>query len=136
MENFAEKNLPAQLLPFFSKYSRKLVAVYLFGSAADGTATDSSDIDIAVLLRNTGNQEETFLRFNLYADLCRTLGRNDIDLVILNYTSNLILKDTIIRHGIVLYTADDSDNERIDFELKVMHSCTDFKLQRHRVMGI
>jgi len=87
-------------------------------------------------LRNTGNQEETFLRFNLYADLCRTLGRNDIDLVILNYTSNLILKDTIIRHGIVLYTADDSDNERIDFELKVMHSCTDFKLQRQRVMGI
>ena len=136
MKKFDQKNLQAQLLPFFAKYRSELIAVYLFGSVADGTASATSDIDIAILLRNPDKQSIGSLRFNLYADLSRALERNDIDLVILNMSGNLILNDQITRHGIVLYAADASENERIDFELKVMHRCTDFKLQRYRVMGV
>ena len=136
MKNHDKKRLQAQLLPVFSKYRKELVVVYLFGSMADETESSSSDIDIAVLLRGHDKKNATTLKLHLYADLCRALGRNDVDLVVLNLSGNLILNDQITRHGIVLYASDDSDDEKTDFEQKVMHRCTDFKRQRYQTMGV
>ncbi|MCK5851304.1 MAG: nucleotidyltransferase domain-containing protein [Kiritimatiellae bacterium] len=136
MKKQDKKRLQAQLLPVFSKYHKELVVAYLFGSMANGTESPSSDIDIAVLLRNRDKKSTVTLRLHLHADLCRALGRNDIDLVVLNLSGNLILNDQIARHGFVLYSTDDTDDEKTDFELKVIHRCTDFKLQRYQVMGV
>jgi len=45
------EQLKIDLAPAFVKYREDIVAAYLFGSAAKGTTSSSSDIDIAVLPR-------------------------------------------------------------------------------------
>ena len=126
--------MKTELAPIFSRYREEIVAAYLFGSMAKGMASPSSDIDIAVLLRNGDKKSGAALKFSLYPDLCRTLKRNDVDLVLLNLSGNLILNDESVRHGKVLYTTDDAARE--DFELNVLHSCADFKFQRRLAMGV
>jgi len=128
------EQLKMELFAIFSKYQQAIITAYLFGSMAKGVASSSSDIDIAVLLQNNDKASATDLKFRLYADLSRTLKRNDIDVVLLNESSNLILKDEIVRHGKVLYSTDDEARE--EFELNVLHSSTDFKYQRHYAMGV
>ncbi|MDF1581646.1 MAG: nucleotidyltransferase domain-containing protein [Desulfuromonadales bacterium] len=122
-----------EIASVFADYQEEIVAAYLFGSTAKGINGPSSDIDIAVLLRNHDNKSGATLRFRLYADLCRKLKRNDIDLVLLSLRGNLILNDEIVRNGQVLYASDDAARE--DFELKLLHRCTDFKTQRRYAMG-
>lgn len=127
------EQLKINLAAVFSKYHEEIIAAYLFGSSCKGVATSSSDIDIALLVRNGDNKIGADLKFRLYADLCRTLKRNDIDLLLLNLSGNLVLNDEIVRHGKVLYTTD--DEARQEFELNVLHRCTDFKFQRRYAMG-
>lgn len=127
-------HLKVALVPVFSKFQEEIIAVYLFGSTAKGMNSSSSDIDIAVLLRNSDKKSGSSLKFRLYADLCRKLKRNDVDLVLLSLSGNLILNDEIVRNGEVLYASDDAARE--EFELKVLHRCTDFKLQRRYAMGV
>ncbi|MDD2733768.1 MAG: nucleotidyltransferase domain-containing protein [Desulfuromonadaceae bacterium] len=126
--------LQIELSAVFSKYQQEIVSVYLFGSTAKGMTSPSSDIDIALLLHNTDKTSGAALKFSLYADLCRALKRNDVDIVLLNTSGNLILNDEIIRHGKVLYSTDDKAREA--FELSVLHSSTDFKHQRRYAMGV
>jgi hypothetical protein len=70
----------------------------------------------------------------LFAECSRALHRNDIDLIILNTVNNLILKDEIIRAGIVLYDGD--TDTRVDYELKTLHQALDFRYQRQMAMGV
>ena len=128
------EQLKIELAPAFGKYHEEIVAAYLFGSAAKGETSSSSDIDIAVLTRSSDKKNGAALKFSLYADLCRRLKRNDIDLVLLNLSGNLILNDEIVRHGKVLFTIDDEARE--DFELNVLHRYLDFKFQRQYAMGV
>lgn len=130
----SSEDLKKALLPVFRKYKDEVIAAYLFGSAAKDKAASSSDIDIALLLG--GRQRESFmdLRFRLYADFCRALKRNDIDLVLLNLSGNLILQDEIVRNGVVLY--DGNPELRIEFESKILHDSIDFKNQRLQVIGV
>jgi predicted nucleotidyltransferase len=123
-----------ELAPIFSRYHEEIVAAYLFGSTAKGVTSPSSDIDIAVLMRNGDKKSGAALKFRLYPDLCRALKRNDVDLVLLNLSGNLILNDEIVRHGKVLYTTDDDARE--EFELNLLHRCADFKFQRRYAMGV
>ncbi len=126
--------LKTELAPIFSRYHEKIVAAYLFGSTARGVAFCSSDIDIAVLVRTRDKKCGADLKYRLYADLCRALKRNDIDIVLLNLSGNLVLNDEIVRQGKVLYTTDEDARE--EFELNVLHACTDFKFQRRYAMGV
>ena len=77
------------LAPVFERFAGKLTAAYLFGSVACGSAGPLSDIDLAVLLPTDDLGVCTDLRLELYADCCRVLKRNDIDIVLLNRTKNL-----------------------------------------------
>ena len=64
-----------------------IVSVYLFGSQASGRAHRQSDVDLAVLLRwelCPGRRERFEARVRLSSDLGAALGRNEIDVVILN----------------------------------------------------
>lgn len=128
------ETVKSELAPIFSRYQQEIIAAYLFGSTTRGGTSSSSDIDIAVLLRNRDKKSGAALKFSLYADLCRTLKRNDVDLVLLNLSGNLILNNEIVRQGKLLYTTDDVARE--EFELNLLHSCTDFRLQRRYAMGV
>lgn len=128
------EQLMVEIAPVFSGYREEIVAAYLFGSAARGVTSPSSDIDIAVLLRDCDNKNGAELKFRLYADLCRKLKRNDVDLVVLNLSGNLVLNSEIARDGRVLYSTDDEAREA--FELDVLHRFIDFKFQRKYAMGV
>jgi hypothetical protein len=64
-----------------------VIAAYLFGSLAAGRAHRDSDVDVAVLLDRNAYPEAAGrfeVRLRLAAALGRALGRNDVDLVIVN----------------------------------------------------
>jgi predicted nucleotidyltransferase len=133
IENHSQR-LAEQLQLVFTRYSSLLAAVYLFGSEASGETTDRSDLDLAVLFKPAAASSAASHRFTLFAECSRALKRNDIDLVVLNTATNLILKHEIIRTGILLY---DGDGEaRIDYELKTLHQALDFRFQRQMAMGV
>ncbi len=115
-------------------FDRRVVAVYLFGSMAEGDATPSSDIDLAALLDPSEKSSFFDLRMALYAALSRALKTNAIDLTILNTLDNLFILDDILRRGRLLYET--QSDLRQDFEQRMLHQAIDFKEQRLRVMGI
>lgn len=117
----------------FNKYADSLAAAYLFGSAATKEATPLSDIDIAVLFKAHAKENQSTLRFRLYTDLSRALHRNDIDLVILNTSTNLILQEEIVRNGVLLFDRDADARE--DYECRILHMSIDFRGQRRLAMG-
>lgn len=121
------------LQPVFLKYSNDIVAAYLFGSAARREITQKSDIDIAVFLRGARRDSVLDLRLSLHADLCRALRRDDIDLVVLNTSANLVLLDEIVRSGILLFDGDTDVRE--EFESRTLHDSIEFKQHRLKVMG-
>jgi hypothetical protein len=128
------KHIINSLSDVFERHNKQVIFAYLFGSAAHDDMSTLSDIDIAVFLYE-GNEKSYFdIKLALYADLCRNLHRNDIDVVVLNTTRNIILLDEIIRYGKVLYGRD--SGLRMDFEHKVLHRAIDFKQQRFSIMGI
>ena len=62
-------------------------------------------MDIAVFLSGDG-RNPPLMSSSLYADFCRALKRNDVDVVVLNIAVNLMLLDEIVRYGVVIYDAD------------------------------
>jgi len=90
---------------------------YLFGSYADESYNDRSDVDIALYLDEYNFDKQLSISF----ELSKALNK-DVDLVILNSAKNLYLLDDILRKGVLL-----KDNEyRVDFELKKHHQFIDF----------
>jgi predicted nucleotidyltransferase len=122
------------LLPVFEKFGERLVFSYLFGSAAAGETTSLSDVDIAVYFAGGKGDSHFEDRLSLYADICRALKSNDIDLLVLNSATNLIILEEIVRHGVIL--CDRDPDLREEFELKVLHLSIDFREQRLAVMGV
>jgi len=119
------------LIPVFQRYN--VAFAYLFGSVVEGNASPVSDIDIAIFVKSP--MKDLFdLKLSLLADICRALKRNDVDVVILNDTKNLLLLEDIIKRGVLLY--DISPDLREEFEIKTQHLVIDFKTQRKAMMGI
>ena len=111
----------------------KVLFAYLFGSLAESRGGPLSDVDVAVFLDDECAANHWDVRMTLQADLSRALGRNDVDVVILNHTHNLMLLDEIIRRGVILL--DQDQQVRVDFELKTLHRAIDFKIQRATTIG-
>jgi len=61
-------------------------------------------------------------------------GFKEIDVVILNSTTNIMLLDEIVRYGVVLIDGD--RNLREEFEHKILHQAIDFKGQRRTLVGV
>jgi len=86
---------------------------YLFGSYGRGTANALSDVDVAVLMAgHLSSREQGRARVRLMADLMAALGREDVDLVILNQAP-LLLRHRVLRDGRLLFAAD--ERERVHF---------------------
>ncbi len=118
--------LQDKLETVFSRYPSILFA-YLFGSYATGEQTAMSDIDVAIYLK-----KDSVFSFNkllmFHGDCCRTLKRNDVDILMLNTTKNLVLLEEIISHGEIIYNINQQSLD--EFELRTLHTVYDFK-ERH-----
>ena len=86
-----------------------LIAVYRFGSTAQGTATRTSDADIAVLTRERVAPER---RFHLQEGLAAEIGC-DVDLVDLANASPVMAIQVIAR-GELLYDGDSDARGRFE----------------------
>lgn len=85
-----------------------LVAAYLFGSRARGTACPDSDVDVALLFDRAAQpsaaaRDRAAARHG--ADLVAATHRGDVDVVVLN-DAPPELAATVVRDGRPLYTAD------------------------------
>jgi hypothetical protein len=125
--------LSKQLEPVFAKYGAQVLFAYVFGSAAEGSVGPLSDVDLAIYVKDPDGFSLND-KLLIHADCCRVLKRNDIDLVILNQTRNLMLLDQITRKGNLIWEKD--SDARIIFELKIQHVGIDFQFQRQRELGV
>ncbi|MEA1891242.1 MAG: nucleotidyltransferase domain-containing protein [Campylobacterota bacterium] len=90
---------------------------YLFGSYADGSFHDRSDVDVAVYLDDDSFDEQLRVSYEL-----SKVVEKEVDLVLLNSVKNLYLCEDIITKGILLKDAE----KRIDFELRKHHQYLDY----------
>ncbi len=86
------------IIDMLKKEIPKLQALYIFGSYADGTATNTSDIDIAYLTTETLAPTQ---RWDISQKLAILLSR-DIDLIELTET-NTIFRYQILSKGTRIY---------------------------------
>lgn len=81
-------SIPDRLQRYFGKHPELGVAsVYLFGSYAAGREHRESDVDLGILLlwdRHPTSRDRFESRVHLTSELGSVLGRNDVDVVILN----------------------------------------------------
>jgi predicted nucleotidyltransferase len=110
-----------KLQPVLERHRDKVAFAYLFGSTLSHQGRPLSDIDIAVYTSNKKKSNFLEIKFALYADFCRALNRNDIDVVLLNTAKNIILLENIVNEGLVIFETPRGEITRRDFELKVRH---------------
>ena len=97
-----------------------LVAAYLFGSHARGTANASSDVDVALLLAKPAETLDD-LHLDVAADLAKELGL-PVDVVVLNRASGDLIH-RVLRDGELLVENDRS--ARIRFEVRARNDYFD-----------
>jgi len=90
---------------------------YLFGSYADKSFTDRSDVDVAVYFKNYNLDTHLEIMYKISKATTK-----DTDLVVLNKAKNLYLLEDIISKGILLKDSE----KRIDFELRKHHEYLDY----------
>ena len=109
----------------------KVVAAFLIGSQARGSAGPLSDVDVAVLHDlGLGSRERLDLRLALAASAGAALGTPEVDIVLLNDAPPL-LRHRALRDGIRLLDRD--PKERIEFEVRTLNNFVDTEPLRQLV---
>lgn len=116
------ETIASLVAPVFSRHE-EVVLAYLFGSAARGDAHEGSDLDLAVLLRDTSLR----IYRTLWADLHESLGGLPFDLVTLN-GADPVISFEVISEGKPIFRR--SDEELNDFERKAWHRYQDTRHMR------
>lgn len=109
------------LADYFSLHAEGVVAVYLFGSQATGTAGTQSDVDIGLLLKAAPKPTLAGLQLDVAGDLEELLSRR-VDLVVLN-GAPVDLIHRVLRDGKIIVEMDRS--ARIAFEVKARNEYFD-----------
>lgn len=109
-----------------------VIAVYIFGSQAQGTTNPFSDFDFAILLQQSRVVHTTTSIlyepiYDILSDVTQpeTLAADVIDIVFLDSPRvPLELKSHIVRHGQLLL--DLQPQQRVNFEDRIMQQTADF----------
>lgn len=104
------------------------VAIYLFGSRASGTATRSSDVDIAVLPPAPLGPEE---RWDLAQKLAEVLAC-DVDVVDLLHAST-VMRVQVLENGKLLFEADAA--RRQEFEAVALSDYARLNEERREILA-
>ena len=97
---------------------------YLFGSYAEGSMHEKSDVDLAIFFHDDSLEN----RLTLHHAIQKAL-KKEIDLVDLNCIKNLYLLESILRHGILLKDHED----RPFYEVQKLHDIIDFKVFQNMI---
>ena len=119
-----------QLRTFFEEQPENVIAAYLFGSRARGSAGNRSDADVAILFAQDPPRTFEGLPLGLEAELERRLGL-PVQVVTLNHAyADLIHR--VLRDGLLLLDRDPS--RRIQFEVRARNEYFDLQpiLRRYR----
>ena len=98
-----------------------VVAVYLFGSVARGSASPQSDVDVGLLYETAPPKTYAAQPYLLQADLSERLGKQ-VDVVVLN-DAPVDLVHRVLRDGVLLF--DTNKSVRIAFEVKARNEYFD-----------
>ena len=122
--------LAARLRAFFEARPERFAAVYLFGSEARGTATPTSDVDVAVLFGSVRPGTLAAQPYELEDDLAGWLGRPVQVIVLDGAPPDLVHR--VLRDGMLVAERDRS--ARIRFEVAARNAYFDLKpfLDRYR----
>jgi len=115
----------------YFKSRAEVSAVYLFGSAAAGTETTASDIDIAILLKRGINPYKPDIQLKIMSDL-ELLLKKRVDVVLLN-SADPILERQIRKHSIILI--DKAPDFRIAYETDARKKYFDFTYRHDNYMN-
>lgn len=124
--------LQSDLRRYFATHGAGVVAAYLFGSMAWGTAHEGSDVDVGVLFTEPPDGVLDSSAAEVEDDLDRRLGR-PVQVVALN-TAPVDLAIRVLRAECLLYEGDASG--RIRFEVRTRNEYFDLEpiLRRYRRM--
>lgn len=118
--------LESRYVEFINNVNEKypITVGYLFGSRAKHTENAMSDIDIALLFKNTYDESnDAFIRGEIIESGFEFF-KLPVDIVSLNLAP-LSIKYEIIKEGILIF--DHSPVQRVEFETKVLQEYLDFK---------
>lgn len=130
MESFDLNQYRDSLERYFASLNGVVLA-YLFGSHARGRAWAHSDVDVAVLLEGSPDDDRCFdMRLEVIGGLMGILHTNDVDVLILNQAPPA-LRYAVLRDGVLLFCRD--RRAMIEFRVRALNEYLDFKpiLKRH-----
>lgn len=102
---------------------------YLFGSHAVGTATDRSDVDVAVHLAPGTRVDTLDLRLRVAARLERLAGVGPVEVIVLD-EAPLTLAGRVREHGRLIYCRDHV--QRVRYESRIGRMYHDFQIHEER----
>ncbi|MCS7279268.1 MAG: nucleotidyltransferase domain-containing protein [Thermodesulfobacteriaceae bacterium] len=103
-----------------------IVFAYLFGSFAKEKTHSQSDLDIAVYLKGDFKKDFKERKLELIGLILEITRANQIDLLILNETSPLVIH-SVLKTGKLLFSKD--EEERIGFIVKNLNEYLDLYFQ-------
>lgn len=119
-----DKSQQRKMEELFEK--RKVIFAYLFGSQANGTAIESSDVDIAVMFDDRIDEDERFEnRLKLMTELSSIFKGKEVEVVSLNDVRDILFKFSIVQPGKIIFKKD--YDALLDFDLKTTNEYYDFK---------
>ena len=111
----------SQIKEYFAT-KNEVIAVYLFGSRAEGVARPDSDLDIAVLIKEQAEDHFAY-RMGLAEDLEKLAGIHT-EVVVLQEVP-LLLQFQVLKHGKLLFERDPS--QRAAYQMRLMSRYYDYK---------
>lgn len=124
MKNIFEKNKD-KFIDYIKK-NKSIIAVYLFGSYADNTYNEKSDIDLAVLYDIDYNVLE---HASDMIDIERIFDNTKIDYIDLTKV-NLFFRFNILKNGKIIYVTD--EDKLYQYVYKTQHQYIEMKPSRDK----